>query len=90
MFQGDEWRKNQDFLDKLRPVAAEAGKSVAELVINWTIHQPGITAALCGAKRPDQIRDNAGGMGWRLTRDQLAAIDQALLERGPAASRGAV
>lgn len=90
MFHGDEWQKNHDFLDKLRPIAAEAGKSVAELVINWTIHRPGITAALCGAKRPGQIRTNAGGMGWRLTGDQLSRIDQALAERGTAASRGAV
>lgn len=90
MFQGDEWRKNQDFLDELRPIAADAGKSVAELVINWTINRTGITAALCGAKRSEQIRDNAGGMGWRLTPDQLAQIDQALAERGPAVSRGAV
>ena len=90
MFQGDEWRKNEDFLDKLRPIAAECGRSVAEVVINWTIQQPGITAALCGAKRPEQIRANAGGMGWRLSPEQRARIDQALAERGPAASRGAV
>lgn len=90
MFQGDEWRKNQDFLDRLRPIAAEAGKSVAELVINWTIYQLGITAALCGAKRPEQIRANAGGMGWRLTEDQLSRIRQALAERGQPVSRGAV
>ena len=90
MFQGDEWRKNQDFLDKLRPVADEAGKSVAELVINWTIQQPGVTAALCGARRPEQIRTNAGGMGWRLTESQLSRIQQAIVERGAAASRGAV
>jgi aryl-alcohol dehydrogenase-like predicted oxidoreductase len=90
MFQGDEWGKNQDFLDQLRPVAAEADKSVAELVINWTIHQPGITAALCGAKRPDQIRTNAGGMGWQLTQSQLSRIQRALVERGTAVSRGAV
>jgi aryl-alcohol dehydrogenase-like predicted oxidoreductase len=90
MFQGEEWKKNQDFLDKLRPIADEAGKSVAELVMNWTIHQPGITAALCGAKRPEQIRANAGGMGWRLSEAQLARIQQALVERGAASSRGAV
>ena len=90
MFQGEEWQKNQDFLDKLRPIAAAAGRSLAELVINWTIHQPGITAALCGAKRPAQIRANAGGMGWRLSESQLARIRQALLDRGAAASRGAV
>jgi aryl-alcohol dehydrogenase-like predicted oxidoreductase len=82
MFQGDEWRKNQDLLDRLRVIAAEAGRSVAELVINWTIRQPGITGALCGAKRPDQIRENAAAAGWQLTPAQLRAIEQALIDRG--------
>lgn len=90
MFHGEEWQKNQDFLENLRPIAKEAGKSVAELVINWTIYQPGITVALCGAKRPGQIQDNAGGMGWRLTEEQMTRIDQAIAQRGPAVSRGAV
>lgn len=90
MFHGEEWQKNQDFLDQLRPIASEAGKTVAELVINWTIHQPGITVALCGAKRPEQIRANAGGMGWKLTTDQLARIDAALIARGPSVSGRAV
>jgi aryl-alcohol dehydrogenase-like predicted oxidoreductase len=90
MFHGEEWQKNQDFLENLRPIATEAGKSVAELVINWTIHQSGVTAALCGAKLPGQIQENAGGMGWRLTGDQMARIEQALGKRGQAASRGAV
>ena len=90
MFHGDEWEKNQNFLDDLRPIAAEAGKTVAELVLNWTIHRPGITAALCGAKRPDQIAANAGGMAWQLSADQLARIDLALTRRGTAVSRGAV
>ena len=90
MFQGEEWRRNHDLVDALRPIANECGKSVAQLVINWTIHQHGVTAALCGAKRADQIRDNAGGMGWRLTADQLARIDRALAARGAAASKSPV
>ena len=90
MFHEEEWRKNEDVLDKLRPLAAEAGKSVAELVLNWTIHQPGVTVALCGAKRPEQIRANAGGMGWRLNESQMAQIQQALDARGASVSRGAV
>ena len=90
MFHGEEWQKNHDFLDRMRPIAAECGRSVAQLVINWTIQQPGITAALCGAKRPDQIQDNAGGMGWQLTADQLSRINQALVERGQTVSRAAV
>lgn len=90
MFQGDEWQKNHDFLDHLRPIAAQCGKSLAQLVINWTIQQPGITSALCGAKRPDQIQDNAGGMGWKLTPSQMRQIDAALADRGQTVSRGAV
>jgi len=81
-FRGEEWEKNHDLLDALRPIAAECSHTLAQLAINWTIHRPGITVALCGAKRPDQIRDNAGGMGWRLTNEQLARIDAALCQRG--------
>ena len=87
MFQGAEWEKNQDFLDELRKVASSADRTVSQVVLNWTIHQPGITAALCGAKRADQIRENAGGMGWRLTGEQTSAIDKALLTRGTAVTR---
>ncbi|MFN0195265.1 MAG: aldo/keto reductase [Planctomycetaceae bacterium] len=90
MFQGTEWEKNQDFIDALREIADEIGTTLAQLVINWTIRQPGITAALCGAKRPDQIRNNAAAMTWSLTPEQLARIDQAIAERGPIISRGAV
>ena len=90
MFQGDEWRKTQDLLDELRLIAAEAGRTVAQLVVNWTIHRPGITTALCGAKRADQLRENAGALGWRLSEAQLTQIDQALARRGKPVSRAAV
>ena len=90
MFSGDEWNKNQDFLDRLRPIATECHSSVAQLVLNWTIQRSGITAALCGAKRPDQIRDNAEAMNWQLSSDQIRRIDQAIIDRGPVVSRAAV
>lgn len=90
MFSGDEWRKNQDFVDHLRAIAAELGKTVAQVVINWTIHRPGVAAALCGAKRPEQLRENAGAMLWRLSAEHLARIDQAIAERGTPITRSAV
>jgi aryl-alcohol dehydrogenase-like predicted oxidoreductase len=82
MFQGEEWQKNQDFVDELRAVAADVGRTVTQVVVNWTIHRPGITAALCGAKRPEQIRESAGAMGWQLDEHQLRRIDAALARRG--------
>ena len=90
MFQGEQWEKNQDLIDDLRPIAEQAGCTVAELVINWTIHQPGITVAIAGAKRPQQITETARAMRWELTAQQRQAIDAALARRGVAESRGAV
>jgi len=82
MFRGKEWQKNCDLVDALREVAADAGHTVAQVVIRWTTRQPGITAALCGAKRPEQIRETAGASGWELSDEQLARIDRALAARG--------
>jgi aryl-alcohol dehydrogenase-like predicted oxidoreductase len=87
MYQGDEWQKNQDFLDALREAAALSGQTIAQLVINWTINQPGITAALCGAKRPWQIEELAGAMAWRLSPEQQTQIEAAITARGPAAAK---
>ena len=63
MFQGEEWEKNQALDDSLREIAGDSGRTVAQVVINWTIQQPGITAALCGAKRRWQIEGNRWGHG---------------------------
>ncbi len=90
MFQGAEWDRNQDFLDQLRPIAAARQVSVAQVVLNWTIQRQGITTALCGAKRPDQIRDNAATLDWRLTPTEIAHIDAAIAARGTIVSRPAV
>jgi len=90
MFRDDEFAKSHDFLDELRPIAARNGRNLAELVLAWTIAQPGITVALVGAKRPDQILENAGALEFELSKEDLAAIDAAITRRGPAASRAAV
>ena len=90
MFQGEEWNKNQDFVDDLRAIAKDADKTVSDLVINWTIHQPGITVALCGAKRAYQIEETAAAMKWKLSAEQQSRIELALQRRGPPTSSGAV
>ena len=86
-YAGDEWQRNHDFVDRLRAAAALSGHTVAQLVVNWTISQPGITSALCGAKRPHQIEETAGAMGWSLSAEQLAIIDEAIAARGKAESK---
>lgn len=90
IFVGDQWTKNHDFVDALRPIAAAAGRSVGELAVAWVIQRPGITSALCGAKRPEQIREIAGAMTWKLSADELSRIDAAITARGEVVSRAAV
>ncbi len=90
MFSGDEWQRNQDFLDELRAMANEIVRPVSQIVLNWTIQRAGITVALCGAKRPHQIRENAEAMSWLLTVDQLARINAAISAREPVVSKAAV
>lgn len=84
VFQGEQWQRNQDLLDELRIVAAGLNLTVADLVLKWTIQQPGITVALCGAHRPEQIRENARAMRGSLPEDATAAIAQAIQRRSQA------
>lgn len=82
IFRGESWQRNQDLVDQLRAIAVRIGCTVSQLVIAWTLAQPGITVALCGAKRPSQIVENAGGMQLQLDLATLAEIDACIAERG--------
>lgn len=90
MFFGEEWQKNQDFLDVLRAMSAEISRPVSQIVLNWTVQRRGITVALCGAKRPHQIQQNADAMTWQLTPTEVARVDAAIAARGPIISKSAV
>lgn len=66
-----------DFAAALTPLADQHSASVAQLVIAWTLQQPGITFALCGARDPAQALDNAAAARLRLDKADLARIDAA-------------
>lgn len=76
IFQQPAFERAQQLLDGLDAIATATGKSVAQLVVNWTAHQPGVTSVLCGAKRAWQIKETAGALGWQLTPDQREAIER--------------
>ncbi|HUZ23575.1 MAG TPA: aldo/keto reductase family protein [Streptosporangiaceae bacterium] len=65
-------------VQELRTVADEAGLSLAQLAIAWTLQNPNVAAAIVGATRPDQVRDNAGASGIRLDAGLLRRIDDIL------------
>jgi aryl-alcohol dehydrogenase-like predicted oxidoreductase len=64
-------------LESLKPIADKYQASYAQMVINWTIQEPGITAAIVGARNAEQARQNAGAMSFQLTAQELQAIRKA-------------
>jgi aryl-alcohol dehydrogenase-like predicted oxidoreductase len=65
-------------VDRLRPIADQAGLSMADLALAWVLRRPEVASAITGATRPEQVRANAQASGVQLTPDTLAAIDEAL------------
>lgn len=81
MFAGRQWEYNQKLLDRLDSVAQRAGVPLLTLVLGWTLAQPGITAVLCGAKRPWQIQESAAALNWIPSPEILAEVGDAIGER---------
>ncbi len=92
VFAGDDQRKgNPRFSQanrekiarltrRLEPVAEAHGASIAQVVIAWTIAQPGITFSLCGARDPAQAVENAAAARLRLAENELALISAGVAE----------
>ena len=63
------------FLDKLKPLAESKSATLSQLVLRWTVQQPGITCVLAGARDPEQVVDNAGALGFSLTEEETGFIN---------------
>jgi aryl-alcohol dehydrogenase-like predicted oxidoreductase len=74
--------RNLALVERLRAIAGELECSVAELAIAWALAQDGVTGAIVGARRPDQVDGWLGAASLQLTAQQLGAIDDAIAETG--------
>ncbi len=64
-------------VDALDEVAAETGKTIPQIALNWLLGRPSIATVIIGARDERQLRDNLGAVGWSLTAEQVAKLDQA-------------
>jgi aryl-alcohol dehydrogenase-like predicted oxidoreductase len=65
-------------VQKLKPIAEQAGLTMPQLAIAWVLQNPNVAAALVGASRPEQLADTVKASGVKLDADVMAAIDTAL------------
>jgi aryl-alcohol dehydrogenase-like predicted oxidoreductase len=71
----DEYLYN--VVDALDAVAKETGKSIPQIALNWLLQRPTVSSVILGARNEQQLRDNLGAEGWRLSADQVARLDKA-------------
>jgi aryl-alcohol dehydrogenase-like predicted oxidoreductase len=65
-------------VQRLVPIADEAGLSMPQLALAWVLREQNVASAIVGASRPEQVHSNAAASGVELSRDTLEAIDEAL------------
>ena len=65
-------------VDRLKPIAAQLGISLAQLALAWVLREDNVAAAIIGATRPEQVEDNAAASGVELDSATLERIDEIL------------
>ncbi len=76
------WERNANeetwrVLDALESVAAETGRSSAQVALRWLLQRPGVTAPIIGARSLDQLDDNLGATDFALSEEQIAQLNDA-------------
>ena len=89
----DDWRVTQSekfkepkfsrglrLVEQLRPIATKYNKTVGQLAIAWVLMNEAVTSAIAGARRKDQVEQNAVGAGWKISGADMHKIQQALAD----------
>jgi aryl-alcohol dehydrogenase-like predicted oxidoreductase len=64
-------------VDVLDEVAAETGKTIPQIALNWLLQRPTVSSVIVGARNEEQLKQNLGAVGWNLTVEQVARLDKA-------------
>lgn len=64
-------------VDALDDISSETGKTVPQVALNWLLQRPGVSSVVVGARNEEQLLQNLGAIGWKLSTEQLAKLDAA-------------
>ena len=70
-------RRTNSLLEEIRRIAESHNATLAQVIINWTINQPGIGTVLVGARNAQQVKDNVGALEFSLSKEETTRITQA-------------
>jgi aryl-alcohol dehydrogenase-like predicted oxidoreductase len=64
-------------VDALDALAKETGKTIPQIALNWLLRRPTVANVIIGARNEEQLLENIGAVGWKLTPEQVAKLDAA-------------
>ena len=70
-------------VDVLDDIAAETGRTLPQIALNWLLQRPTVSSVIIGARNEQQLRDNLGAVGWTLSGEQVARLDAASAVEAP-------
>jgi len=77
-YKDENLKRTSEFLNRIKPLAEDKNASLSQLVLRWTIEQPGITIALAGARNAEQSIQNAKAINVKLSREEIDFITSEL------------
>lgn len=80
-FQEPQFSATLELVEGLRKIAKRNGRTCAQLAISWVLRRPEVTAAIAGARRPDQILETAPAADWNLSKRDIEEIERLLAKR---------
>lgn len=70
-FQGERFLQNLGKIENLKALSRKLGKSASQVAIRWLLDSDGIDVVICGARRPEQLTENIGVAGWKLSEESF-------------------
>lgn len=82
LFERESFLKELKAVARMKALAADHGKTMAQLAIAWVLGHPAVSVALVGARKPSEVRENVQAVEWKLTPEIRAEIDRIFAEEG--------
>jgi len=80
-FQEPQFTATLELVEHLKEIAERNGRTCAQLAISWVLRRGEVTAAIVGARRPQQIVETAAASDWDLSKEDIEGIEQLLAQR---------
>ena len=82
MFGKENFRRNMQVVEELKPIAEALGKKVPHLALRWVLSNPAVSTALVGTRTDKEVEDNLGALDWSLSEGDMKELDAVFSKHG--------